>query len=208
MATELELKIVVHDPAAFRATLDGVGATRTFRGMMRDRRLDLSGTLSARDEVLRVRTYQPGDPSAAGAGGGTVAGPALLSWKGPASVSDDGYKHREEWECRAEDGAAALALFGALGYETVHAIDRFIEVYQLPGAVVRLEWYPRMDVLAEIEGGPVAMEAAIQRLGLERAACLPEGLPAFTARYEARTGRPALLDEGALVGESPSWRTP
>ncbi len=208
MATELELKTVVADPAALRAALASAGATRTFRGMMRDRRLDRSGALSARDEVLRVRTCQPDDRSALLGAVGSAPGPAMLAWKGPTGVSDDGYKRREELECGVEDATAALALFAALGYETVQAIDRFVEVYQLSGTVVRLEWYPRMDVLAEIEGEPTAMEVVIERLGLSRRGCLPEPLLAFTSRYEARTGRAAVLDEGALAGELPSWRNP
>jgi len=59
--------------------------------------------------------------------------------------------------------------------------------------VLRLEWYPAMDVLLEVEGEPAAIEQAIGATGLAREAFLPESLPYFVERYEARTGRAALL---------------
>ncbi len=200
MASELELKTAVADPGALRDRLRAAGASCTFRGMMRDRRLDHAGALAARDEVLRVRSYETREPA------GTDAG-TVLGWKGPGSVSPEGYKHREELECHAADGPSLLAVLDALGYRPVQVIDRFVEIYQLSGTVVRLEWYPRMDVLAEIEGEPAGMEAAITRLGLPRGDCLPEALPCFTARYETRTGRPAVLAEADLRDEPPTWRS-
>lgn len=200
MANELELKYVVPDPAALRASLRASGARRTFRGMMRDRRLDLAGALTERDEVLRVRSYEAEGPAPPG-------GAAVLGWKGPVSLSPGGYKQREELECRAEDGTALLAVLGALGYRAVQVIDRFVEIYELSGTVIRLEWYPRMDVLAEIEGQPAGMEAVIARLGISRDECLPEALPFFAARYQARTGHPAVLAEAELGDESPGWRS-
>ena len=98
MANELELKAVVEDPARIRAALAAAGARRTFRGLLRDRRLDAGGRLSAADTVLRVRRWIPTDGPEA----------ALVGWKGPASVSPEGYKQREELEYEVEDGAAAL----------------------------------------------------------------------------------------------------
>ncbi len=200
MATELELKAPVTDPGALRARLQAAGARCTFRGMMRDRRLDLAGSLTARDEVLRVRSYEASEPAAGGPG-------AVLGWKGAVSVSPEGYKRREELECRAADAPSLLAVLDALGYRPVQVIDRFVEIYELSGTVVRLEWYPRMDVLAEIEGEPAGMEQAIARLGLRRADCLAEALAFFAARYESRTGRPAVLAEADLQDEPPSWRS-
>ena len=60
-------------------------------------------------------------------------------------------------------------------------------------AVLRVEWYPAMDVLLEVEGEPPAIERAIAATGLPRDRFLPESLPYFVAQYEARTGRAALL---------------
>ena len=196
MASELELKAVVHDVAALRTALGRVGATRTFRGMMRDRRLDRGGELVALDQRLRVRTYEPdaGNPR------------SELTWKGPSTVNEAGYKRSEEFECGAEDGAAALAIFRALGYEIVHAIDRFVEVWRHDGASARLEWYPRMDLLLEIEGTPEGIERLIVAIGFQRTDCLPDSLADFAARFAARTRHRALWAEADLSGAAPGWR--
>ena len=195
MASELELKAVVPDPAAARQALRAAGAERTFQGMLRDRRLDREGSLTAGDRVLRLREWAPAEG----------AGHAVLGWKGPTSVSPGGYKEREEIECAVTDRTAALALFEALGFGVVQSIDRYVEVYRLSDGVARLEWYPRLDVLVEIEGPPAGIERLIAVTGLPRSACLPDPLAAFAARYEARTGLPAVLSEAGLKGARPSW---
>jgi predicted adenylyl cyclase CyaB len=194
LASELELKAVVPDPTALRRALRAAGARETFRGMLRDRRLDRSEGREA-DQVLRIREWQPAQ--------GT--GRVVVGWKGPVSVSSEGYKQREEVECAVQDATGALALFAALGYRVVQVIDRYVELHQLAEAVARLEWYPRMDVLVEIEGSPGGMERLIRATGLPRGDYVADSLAAFVARYEARTGRPAVLAESGLQGEPPSW---
>jgi adenylate cyclase class 2 len=180
---ELELKARVDDPAALEAALARAGAELAFRGEMLDRRYDRDGALEARDEVLRLRTYRPADGQPAH---------GVLAWKGPVSVRV-GYKHREEYETALADPAAALAILERLGYEVVMRIDRTIAEYRLAGAAVRVEWYPAMDVLVEIEGEPAAIERAAAATGLTRDSFLPESLPHFVTAYERRTGRRARL---------------
>lgn len=197
MATELELKAVVPDPGALRQALDHAGAVLRFHGLMRDRRLDRGSELAARDQVLRVRLW-------AGEDGGKTR--AAVAWKGPTSVSPAGYKHREELEFNVDDGSAALRVLEMLGYVVVEAIDRYVEVFELDGTVARLEWFPRMDVLVEIEGAPEGIERVIALSGLPRQSCLPDSLASFSQRYGTRTGRPAILAEAALGGEPPSWK--
>ena len=177
---ELELKARVDDPAALEAALARAGAELVFRGEMRDRRFDKSGALEERDEVLRLRSYH-----------GT-ASYGVLAWKGPVSVRS-GYKHREEHEARLVDPEAALAILERVGYEVVMRIDRKIAEYRLAEAAVRMEWYPAMDVLVEIEGEPAAIERAIPATGIPRDRFLPESLPFFIAAYERRTGRAARI---------------
>ena len=58
---------------------------------------------------------------------------------------------------------------------------------------MRIEWYPAMDVLVEIEGEPAAIERAAQSTGLAREQFLAESLPHFVSAYERRTGRSARL---------------
>lgn len=179
---ELELKARVEDAAELERALRRAGATLRFRGTMIDRRYDKGGELEAKDEVLRLRVYQP------------VGGPAhgVLAWKGRASVRD-GYKHREECETAVEDSQETLAILERLGYEVVSRIDREIAEYAVGGAVARIEWYPAMDVLLEVEGEPNAIERAIRATGLPREGFLSESLPHFVSDYERRTGGPARL---------------
>lgn len=179
---ELELKARVEDPGALEAALRRAGATLRFRGTMTDRRYDRDGALEARDEVLRLRVYQPDHGPARG----------VLAWKGPMSVRD-GYKHREERETPIEDSHAMLAILERLGFKAVLRIDRDILEYALAGAVARIEWYPVMDVLLEVEGEPDAIEQAIRATGLPRRAFLSESLPHFVSEYERRTGNTARL---------------
>ena len=188
---ELELKGVVPDPVAVRAALVAAGATLTFRGLLTDRRYDRDGTLRARDEVLRTRTY-------AVAGATTRA---QLGWKGPTGRSAQGYKVREERELDVTAGEPA-AFLEALGFAPVHAIDRWIEVYHLGSAEARLEWYPRMDVLVEVEGDEAGIERLIAITGLPRDSFTSEALDAFTARYDA-----AHPDAPSLIAQS-GWQGP
>jgi hypothetical protein len=83
------------------------------------------------------------------------------------------------------------------------AIDRHVVQYQLPGAVVRFERYPRMDDLVEVEGDPAAIERAIATLGLPRDGFTADGLATFARRYEQRTGVSArIADEPESVASS------
>lgn len=187
---ELELKGVVPDPAAVRAALLSAGATIGFRGLLADRRFDRDGTLRAKDEVLRTRTYL--------VGGATTR--AQLGWKGPTGRSAEGYKVREERELDVTAGEPAQFL-EALGFAPVHAIDRWIEVYHLGNAEARLEWYPRMDVLVEVEGDEAGIERLIAATGLPRDSFTSEALDAFTARYDARhPGAPSEIARDGWTG--------
>ena len=180
---ELELKARVDDAAAVAASLRRAGASLEFRGVMRDRRYDRNDELAGRDEVLRLRVYEPAD-------GGAAWG--VLGWKGPVSARQ-GYKHRAETESRVTAADAVATILERLGYEVILAIDRRIETWRLGGAVCRLEWYPAMDVLLEVEGEPAAIERAVAVTGLPRNQFSAEALPYFVARYEARTGARAAL---------------
>jgi adenylate cyclase class IV len=184
---ELELKGVVPDPTAVRAALLAAGATLTFRGLLADRRYDRDGTLRAKDEVLRTRAYM--------AGGTTRR--AQLGWKGPTARSAEGYKVREERELDVTAGEPA-GFLEALGFAPVHAIDRWIEVYHLGSAEARIEWYPRMDVLIEVEGDTPGIERLISITGLPRPSFTSEPLDVFTARYDA--AHPAAPSEVAREG--------
>jgi predicted adenylyl cyclase CyaB len=194
---ELELKAAVPDPAALRASLAAAGARAGFAGRMHDRRFDRAGELFARDEVLRTRRYV-----------GPEGSRTEVTWKGPVSV-DRGYKRRMELEYEVDADGVVDQVFEALGYRVSQAIDRYVEYYELGGATIRLEWYPRLDVLVEIEGDPESIEAAAAVTGQDRNEFSSDALTAFVARYEAREGRPAAIALSDLDGgERPAWPEP
>ncbi len=175
---ELELKAVVRDPDTSRARLRAAGAVPRFIGRMSDVRYDRAAELTSRDEVLRVRTFHHAD--------GRVE--PVLAWKGPTMRSPEGYKLRQEIELPISAAADPGPLLNALGYRPVHGIDRDVEVYELGDAVVRLETYPRMDVLLEIEGDPAAIERAVAASGIPRGEFTADSLAEFVRRFEERTG--------------------
>ena len=196
-AREVELKAVVDDPAALAAQLGSSGATRAFRGRMLDRRYDYEvRSLEARDQVLRVRTFEPA--------AGSARRLAEVAWKGPTG-RDGNYKVREELQFTVGDAATVEVMLTHLGLSVTDTIDRCVELYELDGAVLRLEWYPRMDVLLEVEGPPPAIETAVAVSGLPRRAFTPERLLDFAQRYRERTGTTAALNVAALGGGRPGW---
>lgn len=187
---EVELKAVVSDPDGAQQRVAAAGAKLKFEGALNDRRYDTAaGDLAAKDEVIRVRTYRGPDGDR-----------TLLDWKGPADTKS-GYKVREELSAEVADEKTLVAMLEKLGYVVVREIDRRIAQYELAGAVVRFEIYPRMDSLVEVEGDPDAIEHAIAALGMARGEFTSDALPAFVARFERRTGVRAAVSERELAGE-------
>src|SRR2546422_68153 len=180
---ELELKARVENADAVRRSILAAGAELVYRGAMMDRRFDRKGRLERRDEVVRLRVYHPADKSPEW---------GVLGWKGPVQLRGE-YRMREEWESRVDDPKAVLVILRHMGYKISLRVDRAVEQYRLGDATLRLEWYPAMDVLLEVEGEPDAIERAVTATGLARDAFLPESLPYFTAAYEKRTGRVARV---------------
>jgi predicted adenylyl cyclase CyaB len=180
---ELEVKARITNAVELRRRLRRAGATLEFRGRMTDRRYDQGRSLTREDEVLRLRTYRPA---------GRARPHAVLTWKGAASARGR-YRHRLELELEIPDPNALHTVLLRLGYRVTMAIDRRVEVYRLGHAMLRLERYPRMDTLLEVEGPPPAIERAIAATGLARERFRSESLPYFMNAYRRRTGRPARL---------------
>ena len=188
---ELELKAVVPNLTSARARIEARGGRLTFSGRLEDTRYDRADrSLTERDLVLRLRVYR--DSS------GAVTS-ASLDWKGPTGFSD-GYKQREELNADIGDPDMLAAILDRLELVVTMRIDRAIWQYELNGAVVRFERYPRMDDLVEVEGDPDAIEAAIQTLGLPRDSFTAERLPDFAHRFQARTGQIPALSLAELAG--------
>ncbi len=187
---EVELKAVVDDLADARKRLEKVGGKLSFEGRLSDRRYDVeSRELAERDEVLRVRRYTaPGSSK------------TFLDWKGPTEIQDV-YKVREEVSTLVEDFESLEQILEKLGFIVTVEIDRDIAQYELGGATIRFETYPRMDVLVEVEGEPDSIENAIEALGMARGLFNSDRLPAFVGRFEQRTGVQAAVCDRELEGD-------
>jgi len=189
---ELELKAIVPDLVDARRRVEQGGGRLIFAGRLEDRRYDRRDmSLAERDHVLRVRVYRDasGDVSS-----------ASVDWKGPSSINE-GYKQREELTSQITGSVADFArILERLGFIVTMQIDREIWQYDIGGAVVRFERYPRMDDLVEVEGHPAAIEKAIGVLALPRHSFTGDRLPDFVKRFEARTGRDAALSDAELAG--------
>jgi adenylate cyclase class IV len=194
VATELELKAVVGDADALRRRLRAAGAELSFSGLMHDRRYDRDGALASRDEVLRVRTFAAGDAPLR----------IVLGWKGPVSRSAGGYKQREEHECQCT-GASPADILERIGFSVVHAIDRWVDQFALANTMIRIETYPRMDTLVEVDGAPPAIEAAVALTGIPRDEFTAESLDAFVQRFERRSGERAVLSSDGVAPEALPW---
>jgi len=188
---EVELKAVVNDLAATRKKIEEAGAKLTYEGRLLDRRYDIeSRELADRDEVLRVRRYE--------SSGSTKT---YFDWKGPTQT-EGAYKIREEISTRVDDFVATEHILDKVGFVVTMEIDREIAQYELVGATIRFETYPRMDVLVEVEGVPDAIEQAIEALGMSRGEFTSERLLSFVSRFERRTGVRSALCESELAGDS------
>ena len=191
---EFELKAAVDDVPRRRAAVEAAGGQLVFEGALTDVRWDSPAReLALRDYVLRLRTYRS-----------ALETRAVLDWKGPTRY-EDGFKVRDELTTSAGNPEALSAMLEKLGYVVTREIERTIAQYDLAGATVRFEAYPRMDPLVEVEGTPTAIESAIAILGMPREVFTTERLPDFVARFEARTGTFAALCQRELSGEHP-WR--
>ena len=187
---EVELKAVVDSMPARIANVEHAGGRLVFRGRLEDCRYDtVDRQLSSRDDVLRLRVYR--DERGAR---------AELGWKGPTQY-DNGYKVRDEVGARSSDADALRHILDRLGFVIIREIDRDISQYDVHGATVRFERYPRMDDLVEVEGDPAAIERAIAAIGLPRDAFTSERLFDFVRRWQERTGQSAALCDRELRGE-------
>jgi adenylate cyclase class IV len=192
---EVELKAVLDSWRDRGARLERAGAVRVFFGRIEDRRYDTSDqSLAARDIVLRLRVYRSSQETR-----------AELEYKG-ATTYEDGYKVRDEVGSTVSDPEAVAHILSGLGYTVTRAIDRDIEQWDVEGASVRFERYPRMDDLVEVEGEPEAIERAIAALGISRGAYTAERLTDFAMRYETRTGERAALSDAELGANAPAAR--
>lgn len=186
---ETELKAVVPDESSCVSRIVAAGGQPVSEGRLEDRRYDFPDRrLTLRDIVLRLRVHRNGPHTV-----------ATLDWKGAASF-EAGYKHRDETSVIIGDPVQMAGILSALGYVVTRAIDRDVRVLRLGDATLRIERFPRMDTLLEVEGPEPAIEAAIRASGLPRESFTPDRLFMFVQRYEARTGHRAAICDAETAG--------
>jgi len=193
---EIELKARVDDVEAARRNIESAGAVIVFEGSLSDRLYDTrSAALSAQGLVLRIRTYRSHR--------GAVH--AHLDWKGP-TTTEHGFKMRDELTTGVTDPDALASMLARIGFGIVGEIDREIAQYELATTAahgravvdVRIEQYPRMDVLVEVEGTESGIERAIEGLGIPRDQFTADRLTDFVQSFEKRTGQRAAICRSAL----------
>jgi predicted adenylyl cyclase CyaB len=189
---ETELKAVVPDESTCLASLLAAGAVKIGDSRLEDRRYDFpDDRLTMKDLVLRVRVNREGDRAS-----------ASLDWKGAATF-EAGYKHRDETTIAIDDPEGLARVLASLGLRVNRAIDRNITMLRLGEAILRIERYPRMDTLLEVEGSAPAIEDAIRASGISRDAFVADRLYQFVQRYEARTGTRAAICDDESGGDYP-----
>lgn len=187
---EVELKSIVDDLAARRRHVELSAGKPIFVGRLIDRRYDTAdGDLMGRDLVLRLRVYERD---------GEKQG--HLDWKGETRY-ENGYKVRDEISTSLGDPDVLAVILGNLGLRVVREIEREIAQYNVAGATVRFERYPRMDDLVEVEGSPDSIENAIEIIGLPRRGFSAGRLADFVADFEIRTGQRAAISAREFRGE-------
>ncbi len=154
--TEIELKLRVAALEPLVARLEAAGyqleaSEQDEVSVLWDR----EGTLQAKDEALRVRTY---------------GARTLLTWKGPRRP-DPQLKIRPEQETWVGDAHALEGILRALGYQPRRVMRKRRALWAGRGPQVALDRTP-FGCFVELEGDPEAIAQGRHLLGL--AAAVPE----------------------------------
>jgi adenylate cyclase, class 2 len=150
---EIEVKLPVGTPDDARVRLGRAGAVPRTPRLFEDNRLydDASGTLRAKQQVLRLRSTD---------------GTHKVTFKAPlADGADEGrYKIRVEHETTVGDAGAFDELLRGLGYAPVWRYQKYRQSYTLGPTLAELDETP-IGVFIEIEGAPGEIDRAAAKLG-------------------------------------------
>ncbi|MCC5828553.1 MAG: class IV adenylate cyclase [Phycisphaeraceae bacterium] len=141
---EIEAKMALPDSIRHRlpAAILDLGGIHAASLREHNTFLDRPGTdLRKRDQGLRIRR----EHNTHGEHQRTV-----VTFKGPRSESE--LKSRQEIEFRVDDPDATLAVFLALGFETMLRFEKAREVYRLGDCEVVIDRLPHLGWFVEIEG--------------------------------------------------------
>jgi adenylate cyclase class 2 len=175
---EIEVKIRVHDLAAFSAQLPGLGFTlRTPETFERNVLLDTpDGSLRQRRQLLRIRRY--GEKW-------------VLTHKATAKMdSATRHKQRVEIETQINDGEALAAIFRELGYAPVFIYEKYRAEYTDGHGHIVLDRTP-IGNFVELEGSPEWIDATAAKLGIPHDAYVTTSYGQVFREWKAATGSTA-----------------
>ena len=174
---EIEVKLVVPDVPAMRATLAAAGFVEFVpRNLEQNRIYDWpDGALRQRGELIRLREY---------------AGQRILTYKGPATV--DRHKQREEIEVDVADTATVAIILGKLGLEPRFRYEKFRSEWKHPlePGTAMLDETP-IGAFLELEGPGDWIDRAALALGFTEANYLNLSYARLFAAHCDQLGQPA-----------------
>jgi adenylate cyclase class 2 len=152
MPEEIEAKMKIADPEAFRRRMAGCGAAGGGTVFEVNHIFDSAdGSLRKSGAAIRVREEQR-------AAGGEVFR-TILTYKGPRQPGR--LKRRAEVETPVADGAAILSILQALGYVETFHFEKRRTAWRLGECEVVLDELPHIGWFAEVEG---PSEKAVQKV--------------------------------------------
>jgi adenylate cyclase class 2 len=166
MPEEIEAKVKIADPDAFRRRMGELGATGGGTVLEVNHIFDSAdGGLRNSGAAVRVREERPL------AGGEALR--TILTFKGPRQPSR--FKRRAEIQTVVADGAAILAILRALGYVETFCFEKRRTTWRLGACEVVLDQLPHLGWFAEVEGpSEDAVQKVLAELGLADAPILME----------------------------------
>jgi adenylate cyclase class 2 len=204
MAEEIEAKVRLDSPGAFRRRVQAAGGQPQGRVSEVNRLFDdAAGTLRRRGAALRVR-QEYAFPAAPGR---SQAAPwrspdgralrASLTYKGPQAEGP--LKRRQEIEAALDAADAAIAILQAIGLSETFRYEKRRETWRLGPCEVTLDELPRLGHFAEVEGpNQRAIRKALADLGLAQAPLIRDP---YVALLEAHLKAAGLDPTRAVFGD-------
>jgi adenylate cyclase class 2 len=172
---EIEVKIRIDDPGAFRQQLMDMGA-----GTVRERHLednvlfdDPDMLITRKGCLLRIRT-RPGE--------------GILTFKGKGRV-EGGAKVRLEREVRVEEPETLRAILEGVGLASIYRYQKYRTEFELDGVQVTVDELPFGNFL-ELEGSLESIENVARRLGFGSDSFLSSTYRSLHQEHSDRIGEP------------------
>ena len=181
MPEEIEAKVKIADPEAFRRLLAARGGAGGGMVLEVNHIFDSAGgSLRKSGAAVRVREERL-------AAGGEVLR-TLLTYKGPRQPGR--FKRRAELETAVTDGAAILAILRALGFVETFHFEKRRSTWRLGPCEVVLDELPHLGWFVEVEGPTEqAIRACLAELELGEAPLIPQTYIELLEEYLRAAGR-------------------